>query len=134
MRNRGLEWQRVLPAILAGAVLVSSPVSHADVPDAGTRAWLQCRACHSLKADEPDKVGPNLHGMFGSRAGSRRSGFAYSPALKASGVVWDEETLDRWIENPTELIPGTRMAYAGLDDAERRRVLIAFLVSATRAE
>ncbi len=112
----------------------AAPVALADGGDAGARAWLQCRACHTLGAAEPDKVGPNLHGILGARAASRRPDFAYSPALKRSGVVWNEETLDRWIENPEEVIPGTRMAYAGLSDPERRRALIAFIASATRPE
>ena len=106
----------------------------AEGPDLGARAWLQCRACHSLKADEPDKVGPNLHGLFGAKAATLRPAFAYSPALKAAGLVWDAATLDRWIENPAAVVPGTRMAYVGLPDAERRRALIAFLETATHQE
>lgn len=126
-----IRWNRWMTGLWL--VLLAAPVQ-AEGPDPGARAWLQCRACHSLNAGEPDKVGPNLHGLFGSKAASRRADYAYSPALKASGLVWDAATLDRWIENPVNVVPGTRMVFGGLPDPERRRALIAFLESSTRRE
>jgi cytochrome c len=127
-------WNHWRPALLTWALMQAIPMARADGPDPGTRAWLQCRACHSLKAGEPDKVGPNLHGLVGAKAGTLRPGYAYSAALKASGIVWDVAQLERWITDPAMMVPGTRMAYAGLPDSERRRALIAYLERETRPE
>lgn len=100
--------------------------------DPGARAWLQCRACHSLKQGEPDKVGPNLHKLFGAKAGALRPNFRYSDPLKKSNIVWNEKTLDRWISNPATHIPGNRMAYGGQARAEVRAALIAYMKRETR--
>lgn len=97
----------------------------------GEVAFLQCRACHNLAEGQPNLVGPNLHGIFGAKAGSKE-GFAYSPALSGSGIVWDRETLDKWIEAPAAVVPGSKMAYAGMKDAERRAALLDYLEEATR--
>lgn len=115
-----------LVAILAIAPVfaVSSQTPAAQQPP---RAWLQCRACHTIKAGEPNKVGPNLGQIFGTRAGTARPNFAYSPALKASGIVWNDTTLDAWLANPATTIRGNRMAYAGLSDPAQRRALIAWM-------
>lgn len=103
----------------------------AATKSAGEIAFMQCRACHNLGEGEPHLVGPNLHGIFGANAGAKE-GFAFSPALSGSGVVWTRETLDKWIESPSTFAPGNKMAYVGLKDAERRAALIDYLESATR--
>jgi cytochrome c len=86
-----------------------------------------CAACHT---DEPGRngVGPSLHAIIGRQAGSV-PGFAYSPALKGSGIVWDEAEVDRFIENPAAFIPGTRMGYAGLKDPAKRAEVTAYLAT-----
>lgn len=88
-------------------------------------AFLQCRSCHAV---EPGRhgVGPSLAGVFGTRAGEIQ-GYAFSDAMKASGLTWDEATLDRWLEDPAGLIPGTRMVYPGMPDPARRREIIAYI-------
>jgi cytochrome c len=93
--------------------------------DARPAAFAQCIACHSV---EPGKngVGPSLAGVFGSKAGSV-AGFNYSPANKASGLTWDEATLDEYLTAPMKKIPGTKMTYAGLTDPAQREALIAYL-------
>lgn len=67
----------------------------------------RCIACHSLDAN---RVGPMHRGVYGRKAGSV-PGFAYSPALTASSVVWTADTLDRWLTDPQSLIPGQRMNF-----------------------
>lgn len=94
--------------------------------EAGRRVFAQCRSCHTAGAGEPNRVGPNLHGLFGREAGSV-SGFAYSPALQEANFIWDEAKLDQWLNNPREFLPGNRMAFAGVRDETQRRDLIAFL-------
>ncbi|MGH8309894.1 MAG: c-type cytochrome [Steroidobacteraceae bacterium] len=97
----------------------------------GKRLFLQCRACHELKARDSHKVGPNLHGVLGTRAASAPD-FQFSEALKKSGITWTEQTMNAWLARPTDVVPGTIMAYAGLANDADRRALIAYLAAETR--
>lgn len=92
---------------------------------------LACQACHTLARDGANLVGPNLHGVFGRRAGSAAE-FAYSPALAAAEIVWTPETLDAWLADPVGFLPGTTMAFAGYQSARDREDLITYLVNATK--
>lgn len=100
-------------------------------PNAGARAWLACRSCHTLKAGEPNKIGPNLAGIAGARAATR-PGFTYSPALKESRLVWTDANLDSWLALPGKLVPGSRMAFAGIKDPASRAALIAYIKTEAR--
>ena len=99
--------------------------SEADVKRGGI-LFLQCRACHATSAEDGHRVGPNLSSLFGSVAGSR-DGFVYSESMGASDVVWDEQTLFEFLEDPDAYFNGTKMAYAGLPDEADRRRLIEYL-------
>ena len=96
----------------------------------GERAFIQCRACHSLEAGGINKVGPNLHGVFDSPAG-QAEGFSYSEALLNAGLVWDLETMDAWLARPSALVPGNRMVFAGIRDPQQRANLIVYLLEET---
>ena len=96
-------------------------------PQRGEEIYARCGACHAI---EYDRTGPRHCGLFGRRAGSV-PGFAYSPAMKRSGIVWDARTLDRFLTNPLRAVPGTTMGYAGIDDAQERADLIEYLRAAT---
>ena len=102
-----------------------------EMEKAGKTAFLKCRSCHTVNEGEPHITGPNLHGFFGSEAGSRE-GYAYSEALLNSEVVWDETSLDAWLEKPSSLVPGTKMVYPGSPKKEERDALIAYLKVATK--
>lgn len=86
------------------------------------------RPSPSARRVEPggNGIGPTLAGVFGVKAG-HVDDFAYSQAMRRSGLVWDEPTLGRYLEAPRELVPGTRMSYAGLDDPAQRQAVIAYL-------
>ena len=108
---------------------ISTLLANADV-ERGKMMYLQCRACHSLEDGGAHKVGPNLYGMFDSQA-AFAAGFAYSDAMMNADVVWTPETLDPWLERPSQFIPGTRMVFAGIRNPQDRANLIAFLQSQT---
>ena len=91
----------------------------------GRKLYLQCRACHSLKENEPHKIGPNLFKIIGSTAGSMK-GYNYSDAFSKSEIVWTIENLDLWLEKPYEIIPGNKMVFSGMRKQEDRNDLIAY--------
>ena len=84
-----------------------------------------CRSCHSVEKGQT-VVGPSLFAVYGTRAGDV-PGYDFTPALKASGLVWNDATLDKWLTNPVALVPSTRMGYAGQPDPEKRKLIIAYL-------
>lgn len=77
-----------------------------------------------------NRTGPSLHGVVGREAGAV-SGFAFSPALRNSGITWTEDELSRYLEHPQGVVPGTRMAFAGLRDPQDRAAVIAYLQAQT---
>lgn len=95
-------------------------------PARGEKVYERCAACHSLAAD---RTGPHHCGLIGRRAGTVQ-GFEYSKAMKRSGIVWNERTLDRFLADPMKAVPGTSMGYAGIPEAGERRDLIAYLAHA----
>jgi cytochrome c len=123
---------RGLPATLGclalAVTLMSAPACADDDAMKGARLFQRCYACHSLSGD--DRLsGPTLRGVFGRRAGAL-SGFEYSPALREAGqrgLVWSEGTLDRFLEDPEEMIPGVGMGGVRLRDPDERRTFIRWL-------
>ena len=91
-------------------------------PVRGKALYQAGAGCHSL--DEND-VGPMHRGVVGRRAGTVK-GYVYSPALKASGLTWTQDHLDRWLTNPQTLVPGARMFFS-VSDAQKRADIIAYL-------
>ena len=92
----------------------------------GEKRYEECAACHALETGK-ESVGPDLHGVFGRKAGEAAD-FRYSPALKRSGITWDEHTIETFIADPQAVIPGNRMPFAGIPDTSARADLIAYLV------
>ncbi len=103
-----------------------APYNAADY-EAGRRVFAQCRSCHTIDAGGPNRVGPNLHGVFGREIGSAE-GFNYSQAVQDANFVWDGAQLDQWLQNPQTFLPGNRMAFAGVRNETQRRDLIAYLM------
>lgn len=92
---------------------------------AAPAAYGRCAVCHTADKGGEDKLGPNLYGVFGTAAGQGK--FAYSDALKSSGLKWDEATLHQWLENPKALVPGNRMSFPGIKDPAKRQEIIDYL-------
>jgi cytochrome c len=119
--------QSETPAADAGTTTETTeaaPAATAEV--SGEKSFAKCTACHKVEKGTPNGVGPNLHGIVGKAIASVE-GFAYSTAMKAKGGNWDEATLDAYLENPRKVVPGTKMAFAGINNAEERKALIAWL-------
>lgn len=90
-----------------------------------------CAACHSVEAGEASGTGPNLHGILGAKAGGVKD-FAYSQAMKTSGVIWTPMELDMLLANPAAKFPGTAMAAGKLIDAADREAVIAYLADISK--
>jgi cytochrome c len=88
-------------------------------------AFAPCAACHAVKPGQ-NRLGPSLFGIVGAKKAGV-AGFAYSPAMKAQKGAWTEGELDDYIANPRAKVPGTRMIYAGMPDAAKRKALIGWL-------
>ncbi len=95
--------------------------------DAG--AFAACAACHTRTPGAPHQFGPNLHNLIGRKAGTAE-GFAYSPAMRDSGIVWNAQTLDEYLAGPAQRVPGTRMTLA-TDDPASRQAIIRYLSAPT---
>lgn len=118
-------------AASTGANVVTTKAAAQMTPlERGAILFKRCRACHTLDEGGRNKVGPNLWAIWGAKAASH-DGFAYSKALKESGIVWDDETMDAYIRKPREAVPGTRMSFAGIKKAEDRQALMLYLKSKT---
>ncbi|HVC62230.1 MAG TPA: cytochrome c family protein [Acetobacteraceae bacterium] len=117
--------------LLAGAVFLlllngaARPAQAAD-PAAGQAVFRQqCGICHSPKAGR-NMIGPSLFGVVGRKTGSV-PGYTYSVANKNSNITWTPEVLDKYLDSPQSVIPGTKMPYGGLKDPIKRANLIAYL-------
>lgn len=109
-------------ALLAALPL---PFNQADLEN-GRRVFARCRSCHTLAPSGANLTGPGLYGVIGRTAGTHQ-GYNYSTALKGAGFTWDGERIDHWLENPRTFLPGNKMSFGGLPDAQDRRDVVAYL-------
>ncbi|MEV8467508.1 cytochrome c family protein [Fluviibacterium sp. DFM31] len=115
--------------VAALATAVALPVMADGDPEAGEKVFKKCKACHAVGADAKNKVGPQLNGIVGNAAG-QVEGFKYSDnllELAAEGLTWDEPTLTIYLAKPKDLIPKTKMSFAGLRKDEEIQNVIAYL-------
>jgi len=93
---------------------------------AGEQSFKKCIACHAVGEGAKNKVGPELNGLDGRKAGTAE-GFNYTDANKNSGITWDEATFREYIKDPRAKIPGTKMVFAGIKNEEETKDLWAYL-------
>jgi len=118
-----------LAPLAALAALSAMPVTAAGAAAAPPpAAFGPCATCHSVKKGERSGFGPNLYGIAGARAGAV-AGFAFSPAMKKADVVWNRDSLDRFIAAPQSVVPGTRMAFPGIKDPAKRKAVVDYLMA-----
>lgn len=120
----------VVPAAVVALALVGAAgfagSAHAADVAAGKQVFQsQCAICHADKPGQ-NKIGPSLFGVVGRHTGAE-PGYDYSVANKNANLVWTPDVLDKYLENPQKVVPGTKMPYGGLKNATKRANLIAFL-------
>ncbi|MGO9484419.1 MAG: c-type cytochrome [Rhodomicrobium sp.] len=118
-------------AAALGAALVWPAGAFAQEGNAehGKAVFNQCKICHAVGPSAKAGVGPEQNNLIGSVAGSR-PGYNYSPAMKEAGqkgLIWTPENLNKYIENPKAMVPGTKMVFPGLKSAQDRADVIAYL-------
>jgi cytochrome c len=128
---RSAEAPQALPAP-APHLDLATLLAAADVQK-GRQTAQVCMSCHTFDQGGQDRIGPSLWGIVGRDVGARKT-FTYSSAFAAQNGSWTYERLDAWLANPAKVVPGTKMAFAGLRKGEDRANVIAFLstLSASR--
>lgn len=119
------------PAEKAAPAPAPSPAAKVEPVAAVTppASFARCAVCHNVAKGAGSKIGPNLWGVYGTKA-AEVSGYNFSDAMKASGLTWNDATLDQWIAGPMKMVPGTMMSFPGIKDPAKRAEIIAFLKSA----
>lgn len=128
----------LVPAIVAACSALSiAPSFAADgaMPEGnrsrGIKIFKQCQTCHSVRPDVHNTFGPNLYGVIGRQAAAVE-GYDYSDALRNAGFAWSIERLDAYLKDPKGYLPGARMNFKGLADAQARADVIAYIDAASK--
>lgn len=119
----------LIAACLASAIAGPAHAQEAGDPEKGESVFRKCKACHMVGEGAKARIGPPLNDIIGATAGAQE-GYSYSPAMKKAGedgLVWSEETLFEYLENPREMVPGSKMIFPGLKKETDRRNVIAYL-------
>jgi len=117
--------------VLAAIVLASPALAQQGDASRGERDFRICAPCHSLEPDR-NMTGPSLAALWGRKAGTLPSFDRYSDALKSSGIIWEDRSLDGWLTDPDGMVPNNEMPFDGIKDADKRADLLAFLREATK--
>lgn len=121
-------WTSVI--VVGAAVVLGATDARAGDVEKGARAFAKCKACHSVD-QRSSPTGPSLYGIFGRKSGTAPK-FEYSKAMLAADLVWDEETLRKFLRNPKVLVPNTKMLFLGIPKDAEIDDLLAFLKEATK--
>jgi len=122
-----LRYLLLATALTTAALPVVQAHAAGDAAKGGTVFNEECADCHSIKEGK-NKKGPSLFGVVGRASGSNAD-FNYSAAMKASGLIWSPDRIDAYIHDPKAVVPGGKMKYDGLPEAQARADLIAYLAA-----
>ena len=111
--------------VAAGMASAAAPARAQGDAAAGEKIFNKCKTCHFVDQAK-NKIGPHLVGIFGRPAGAVED-FKYSDAMKNAGIVWEDDTLTQYLQDPRGYIPGNRMAFAGLKKEDEIQNLLAYL-------
>jgi cytochrome c len=112
--------------IAVAAITIPTKTVLAQDVQKGQMVFNMCLPCHSIGSGAQTKVGPELNGLDGRHSGSV-PGFDYSDANKNSGIIWNESTFKKYIQNPQGVIPGTKMIFPGVKNEQQVNDLWAYL-------
>jgi cytochrome c len=112
-------------AVIAAAI-IATPALAAGDPVQGKAVFARCAICHNVEKDGGNGVGPNLFGIMGRKAATV-DGFNYSGPMKASGIVWNDDNLSKWVAAPAKMVPGTKMAFGGISSKGQIADVVAYL-------
>ncbi|HEX4118436.1 MAG TPA: cytochrome c family protein [Rhizomicrobium sp.] len=112
-------------SVIAAAILATPALAAGDAVQ-GKAVFARCAICHNVEKDGGNGVGPNLFGIAGRKAATV-DGFNYSGPMKASGITWTDDNLEKWIAGPAKMLPGTKMAFAGITSKTQIADVIAYL-------
>ena len=115
----------IIIVIVIFSIAIAIDIANAADPVNGKKVFKKCVTCHSLQEGK-NKIGPSLYNLLDRKAGLVE-GYKYSKTMKNSGVVWDEESLDKFLTKPRKFIPKTKMSFRGIKNKSLRDDLIAFL-------
>jgi cytochrome c len=122
---RNATWLPLTTAVMLSFMQATAQETDGASEDGKLAFNTSCRTCHSIDKGD-NRLGPNLHGLIGRKAGSEEYG--YSQAMSASNVVWDAKTLERFIENPNAVVPGNNMKpFGGISDPKIRASIVQYL-------
>ncbi len=116
------------PAVLAGALLLSTQANAADAENGADLFDAYCSDCHSVAAKVANRKGPSLYRIAGRKAGTI-AGFKYSPAMLASNIIWNGASLNAYLANPKAVLPTGIMKFKGMPKADERADVIAYLAT-----
>ena len=118
-----------LAITLLASLALSATAAQAGDANRGKIAFMrQCSGCHTVIANTRDSMGPNLFGVVGRQAGSKR-GYTYSDAMKNSGITWDEATLKSYVMDPMTVVPQSNMMFAGIRNSAQADDVVAYLAT-----
>jgi cytochrome c len=116
----------IMAAMTAVSIAASASVAVAQDVANGQHSFNKCLPCHAIGPDAENKIGPQLNGLDGRHSGTAPS-YSYSDANKNSGIVWGETTFKDYIKNPSAVVPGTKMTFAGIKNEQEINDLWAYV-------
>jgi cytochrome c len=118
---------RLLVSYAISFALLATAANAGDAAS-GKTVFARCAICHTVQKGGASGLGPNLFSIVGRKAAAL-PGFAYSPALKKSGITWTPDKLKNWVAGPARMVPGTKMAFAGIGNPKQLDDVVAYLAT-----